>query len=528
MLLPETFLESDVQYEHPYTRTIDFTTDLETDEQTTENMIIELREKALSYLEENKVPQISYTVFVNVNESLEMGDTVHIKHPLCSIVAEVLEYEYNLISKKTKTITVGNYSRDVKTKFNAIKENINKVVERVTTQEKVIEAQTTLINSMNKNGLVYIDDNEILILDKIPREEAKNVWRFGLGGLGFSSNGYEGPFGIAMTMDGQINADFITTGQMNVARIKGLTDSLNKINTAIELNSDNIQSVVEEAGKMSSRISQNTSKIELKLDSSNFTSAAVINLINNRDGTSTAKINATNINLNGVVTANNYFKINLDGSAHSTNMTIEGNFAEGHGLRIKGKPAFVDFYANSSDITTRFIDYGEQFLFAGNKNFSFVNVSNSGYVGIMAESLYLNGTQCRVWTGGHELLLSCTANVSVVNPNNSAYMPMIASDFVTGSSRRYKENIVDMTEDEALKILDVLVKVFDYRADSKMRGKKVAGVIAEEIFEVIPNCVSMKEIDGAMVPDGVDYSKLVPYLIKGLQMLYEKMNRIGG
>ena len=61
-----------------------------------------------------------------------------------------------------------------------------------------------------------------------------------------------------------------------------------------------------------------------------------------------------------------------------------------------------------------------------------------------------------------------------------------------------------------------------------MRGKKVAGVIAEEIFEVIPNCVSMKEIDGAMVPDGVDYSKLVPYLIKGLQMLYEKMNRIGG
>ena len=35
------------------------------------------------------------------------------------------------------------------------------------------------------------------------------MWRFGLGGIGFSSNGYEGPFEVAITMDGQINADFI-------------------------------------------------------------------------------------------------------------------------------------------------------------------------------------------------------------------------------------------------------------------------------------------------------------------------------
>lgn len=180
LMLPETFLESDVQYEQPYTRTIDFGTDLKAEEQTQENLITELRMKAKKYLEENKVPKISYTIGVNINESLEMGDTVHIKHPFCDILAEILEYEYNVISEKTKHIAVGNYSRDVKTKFDAIKDSINKVVERVTTQEKVIEEQTNLINSMNKNGLVYIDENEILILDKLPKEEAKNVWRFGL------------------------------------------------------------------------------------------------------------------------------------------------------------------------------------------------------------------------------------------------------------------------------------------------------------------------------------------------------------
>ncbi len=256
LMLPEVYLESDVEYGESYTRTIDFMTDLEGEEQTSENLIVELRSKARAYLEENKVPKISYTIGVNVNESLEMGDTVHIKHPLCSVLAEVLEYVYNVVLEKTKQITVGNYSRDVKTKFNTIKENINKVAERVTTQERVIEAQTNLINSMNKNGLVYIDDNEILILDKLPREEAKNVWRFGLGGLGFSSNGYEGPFETAITMDGQINANFITVGQMNVARIEGLTDSLNEIDTAIEFNRSNVQIVVNKQNEQEEKLAK--------------------------------------------------------------------------------------------------------------------------------------------------------------------------------------------------------------------------------------------------------------------------------
>ena len=107
-------------------------------------------------------------------------------------------------------------------------------------QEVAINAQTNLINTLNKNGYVYIDDNEILILDALPKSEAKNIWRFGLGGIGFSSNGYEGPFETAITMDGQINADFITTGTLNVNRIEGLSDAL----AAIEINMNQITSTV--------------------------------------------------------------------------------------------------------------------------------------------------------------------------------------------------------------------------------------------------------------------------------------------
>ena len=88
-------------------------------------------------------------------------------------------------------------------------------------------------------------------------------------GLGFSSNGYEGPFELAMTMDGQINANFITTGQMNVARIKGLTDSLNEIHTAIELNSNNINIVTNKQNgtdKDMAAIKVSLDAIKLELD----------------------------------------------------------------------------------------------------------------------------------------------------------------------------------------------------------------------------------------------------------------------
>lgn len=52
---------------------------------------------------------------------------------------------------------------------------------------------------------------------------AKRVWRWNKGGLGYSSTGYNGPFALAMTQDGQIVADFVKTGTMSANRINGGT-----------------------------------------------------------------------------------------------------------------------------------------------------------------------------------------------------------------------------------------------------------------------------------------------------------------
>ena len=52
---------------------------------------------------------------------------------------------------------------------------------------------------------------------------ATKVWRWNKEGLGYSynatGNAYLGPYGIAMTADGQINASFISVGTLNAEQI---------------------------------------------------------------------------------------------------------------------------------------------------------------------------------------------------------------------------------------------------------------------------------------------------------------------
>ena len=67
----------------------------------------------------------------------------------------------------------------------------------------------------NAEGQPY----EILIMDQPTIDTATKVWRWNNGGLGYSSNGYNGPYTTAITQDGAIVADFITTGVLNAAII---------------------------------------------------------------------------------------------------------------------------------------------------------------------------------------------------------------------------------------------------------------------------------------------------------------------
>lgn len=209
--LPEEYLESDIEYPTPYTRRIDINTDSEASE---EDQILELRSGAEAYLEENQYPKISYEVNSNINQDLGIGDLVYVKHPLVDLETTVQEYQYNILKKRVTKIIFGNYNRSVKKKFEQIKDSIEDAKEYLSKFDAIVQNQTDLINSLNKTGHVWQDENQILILDKLPMESAENVWRWNLGGFAFSENGVEGPYKMAFTIDGSFNTDFISSGSI--------------------------------------------------------------------------------------------------------------------------------------------------------------------------------------------------------------------------------------------------------------------------------------------------------------------------
>ena len=126
------------------------------------------------------------------------------------------------------------------------------------------------------------------------------------------------------------------------------------------------------------------------------------------------------------------------------------------------------------------------------------------------------------------------AFIQCVNLANSAYAPINASAFNINSSKLVKENIKDMTDDEARKILEIDVVDFDYIKGEKNR----TGVIAEDILEIMPNVVTVpkdydedkvkEDIENGRVPNAmsVDYSKFVPYLIKMVQIQQKEIEEL--
>lgn len=109
-----------------------------------------------------------------------------------------------------------------------------KTLEQSLPQEKSMlqaakDNATALITSA-MGGYVYKTTSELYIMDTNDPKTAKKVWRWNLNGLGYSSSGIDGPYGLAMTMDGSIVADFITTGSLSADLITAgiLKDALNK------------------------------------------------------------------------------------------------------------------------------------------------------------------------------------------------------------------------------------------------------------------------------------------------------------
>ena len=121
-------------------------------------------------------------------------------------------------------------SGETKNTFSSNFEPLGQKIERLNIKlEKAILDATTAITG-NKGGVVVLHDtnndskpDELLIMDVEDISSATKVWRWNKAGLGYAynptGNAYLGPYKTAITADGQINADFVTTGTLSAERI---------------------------------------------------------------------------------------------------------------------------------------------------------------------------------------------------------------------------------------------------------------------------------------------------------------------
>ena len=170
--------------------------------------------------------------YVAVLERVSLCDTVTIRHSVLGITAKakVITTVYDTLAEKYVSITLGsakaNLLNNVSAAEAAAEEASTKIDRFPALMNSAIKTATGLITGQTGGYVVIHTDTdtgkpyELLILDAPTIGEAVNVWRWNVGGLGFSKNGYNGPYETAITADGQIVADFITSGSLVANIIK--------------------------------------------------------------------------------------------------------------------------------------------------------------------------------------------------------------------------------------------------------------------------------------------------------------------
>lgn len=242
VMLPEKVVLSEHAADYPYKiiKPVDFRSDFET--APTE---AQLRARAESYLTSNAPWKLKNSIdvsFVNLAQTEDYKEFEALERvKLCDYVTvvyralgvnvktKVIKTVYNVLTERYDSISLGDTTY---TLAKAIQSAIDSP-----TQEQVSNSIANAVGRATKliqgglGGHVVFNTNgdgepqEILIMDTDDISTAVNVIRMNLNGIGFSHNGYEGPFDTAWTIDGHFVADYIDTGELNGNLIKANTVS---------------------------------------------------------------------------------------------------------------------------------------------------------------------------------------------------------------------------------------------------------------------------------------------------------------
>lgn len=199
-----------------------------------------LYEYGLDYLHENNRVRKHYAASVldiSGNGSLRTGNTYRFRNKLMGLDENLrlLGRTVDILKPYTPDVEIGDKTAKI-TEITAKNQHLidyeipRQISASVQTAKDIA---SSMIHSAT-TGYVVLRPNEILIMDTPYVETATSVWRWNQGGLGYSHSdtpgeAYDGEYGTAITMNGQIVADYIAAGTMFADRIRGGTLTLGGI-----------------------------------------------------------------------------------------------------------------------------------------------------------------------------------------------------------------------------------------------------------------------------------------------------------
>ena len=169
-----------------------------------------LRQQARNFLEKASTPKVNIKADIQLLgkteeykdfaplENVQLGDVVTVINTKRSFwkKATVISYQWDALLKKYKEVELGDFVQDITASISGLDKSISVANEALTESKQVLQAIS---------GKIAIVDNKFYVsVDGTDYKTATKIFRFGEGGLQFSSNGYNGSYKTIIDANGNI------------------------------------------------------------------------------------------------------------------------------------------------------------------------------------------------------------------------------------------------------------------------------------------------------------------------------------
>ena len=232
-------------YPVPKIATVDFSNEFE--EKPTAD---QLKQRAESYISSNQIgiPEVSIKVsFVQLEqteeyksirllEKCDLCDTVTVQFSALKVdsKAKIVKTVYDVLLDRYNSVEIGSIRTNIADTIANQQAEIKKGPNSSFIQSIANDITNTIIGANGGNVRLLDTNNDgepdtLYIADNPDPALAQKVWRFNYEGWGASTNGYNGPFSVAATLDQGLYGDFITAGTINAALVNVINLTANSI-----------------------------------------------------------------------------------------------------------------------------------------------------------------------------------------------------------------------------------------------------------------------------------------------------------